>query len=97
MNDYAKGKLAENSDGNRTPYNIYTNNCGTFADDVIKQDKTVDAPSIIDPRPVSIIGEYQDSFTPISYDPKKGSSIKLTEQTTIYNNQTKTTEIKQNW
>lgn len=49
------------------------------------------------PRPVSIIDEYQDKFTPISYDPKKGTSFKLTEQTTIYNNQTKTTEVKQNW
>jgi RHS repeat-associated protein len=97
MNDYAKGKLAENNDANRKPYDIFSNNCGTFADDVIKQDKTVETPSYVIPTPINIIGKYQDNFTPISYDPKKGTSIKLTEQTTIYNNQTKTTEIKQNW
>ncbi|MBO7346679.1 MAG: hypothetical protein J6U29_03840, partial [Bacteroidales bacterium] len=97
MNNYATKRLSQNTDENRIPSNIFTNNCGTFADDVIKQDKSIKAPSILDPRPVSIIGEYQNDFTPISYDPLKGTSIKLKEKTIIYNNQTKTTENKQNW
>ena len=59
MNEYAKTKFSENSNINRTPYNVLTNNCGTFADEVIKQDKTIAAPFIIDPRPVSVIKEYQ--------------------------------------
>ena len=95
MNDYAKLKLKENTDKNRVPYNIFTNNCGTFADDVIKQDQTFFLPIIIDPRPVSIIKEYQGIYTSIFYDPKKGTTIELSEKTIIYNNQTKTTEVKQ--
>jgi len=78
MNDYAKGKMKENSNPNRKEYNFMNNNCGTFAVDVVKQDKeaTKDAPSIIDPRPNSIVNEYQDEYPRVHYDPK-------TEKTTI--------------
>ena len=49
------------------------NNCGTFAADVLKVDDEVKekAPSIIDPRPNSMVEEFQDEFKPIKYDPNK--------------------------
>lgn len=96
MNDYAKGKLNENSDQNRTPYNILTNNCGTFADDVVKQDNSVDAPTIIDPRPVSIINEYQDNLTPVSYN-SNGTTIQYNDKTVQYDATSKTTTTEQSW
>lgn len=83
MNDYAKGKLAENNKKNRTPYSILTNNCGTFADDVIKQDKNVDTPTLLDPRPVSMIGEYQSEFPKVHYS-KEGIAIELPHKTVLY-------------
>lgn len=51
---------------------ITGNNCGTFAGDVVKQDPNVkkQSPTIIDPRPNSMVKEYQDNFKPINYDPK---------------------------
>ena len=76
MDAYAQKKLKENTDPNREPYSITGNNCGTFACDVIEQDKSLDTPTIIDPRPVSIVDEYQDEFTPVSYDSKNGTTIK---------------------
>lgn len=97
MNDYANRKLMENSDENRTPYNVLSNNCGTFANDVIKQDKSVNAPNILDPRPVSIIDEYQSDFTSISYDPQKGTAIKYDNKTIKYNTQSNQTVTSQSW
>ena len=72
MNDYAQSKKAENNDPNRKEYSITSNNCGTFAADVVKQDPEVkkQAPTIIDPRPNSMVKEYQDKFKPINYDSK---------------------------
>ena len=49
MNEYAKQKLAEKNDPDREKYDIFTNNCGTFAHEVLKQDKQVDAPMIVRP------------------------------------------------
>ncbi len=73
MNDYAKSKKAENLDPDRKSYDFTNNNCGTFATDVINQDENVkkNAPSIVDPRPNSIVKEYQDRVKTITYDPKK--------------------------
>jgi len=72
MNDYAQSKKAENNNPDRKEYSITSNNCGTFAADVVKQDPNVkkQAPAIIDPRPNSMAKEYQDNFKPIIYDPK---------------------------
>ena len=54
------------------------NNCGTFAEDVVKQDEEVaeDAPTTIDPRPNSMIEEYQeeDAFQGVHYDPNSGQT-----------------------
>ncbi|MCH4897203.1 RHS repeat-associated core domain-containing protein, partial [Marinilabiliaceae bacterium JC040] len=91
MNNYAKKKEKENKDIKRKPYSIISNNCGTFADDVVKQDKDVNAPFILDPRPVSIIEEYQNNLTPVSFDPQNGATIKYDSSTA------KTTKSKSWW
>lgn len=75
MNNYAQSKLKENSNPDREPYSIFSNNCGTFGCDVTNQDVDLNNPWIVDPRPVSIIDEYQDNFTPVHYDSKKGITI----------------------
>ena len=60
MNDYAKNKMKENDDPKRKKYSIINNNCATFAEDVITQDKSVDKPFTIIKSPVNIVSEYQD-------------------------------------
>jgi len=76
MNSYAQDRKAENSDTNREEYSLTDNNCGTFATDVVKQDKNVDknAPKIIDPRPNSMIKEYQEKYPDLIYDPNKNKT-----------------------
>ena len=73
MNDYAIKKMNENANPDRKEYSLLNNNCGTFAADVLKIDDEVDkkAPSIIDPRPNSIVKEFQDVFDSIIYNPNK--------------------------
>ncbi len=97
MNNYAKGKLKENNDPKRKPYSITGNNCGTFAADVVNQDKDLDSPTIVDPRPVSIVGEFQDNFTPVHFDPAKGTTIEYSEKTVEYNSKTKKTISSQSF
>ena len=77
MNDYAQSKKAENNDPDRKEYSIMSNNCGTFATEVVKQDSEVKkkAPTIVDPRPNSIVKEYQDNFKPVTYNPKTKKTI----------------------
>jgi hypothetical protein len=71
MKGYAESKMAENSNPNRKPYSITGNNCGTFAEDVITQDKSVDKPTIINPSPRNIVSEYQEEGNArVQYDPK---------------------------
>lgn len=76
MNDYAQSKMKENNNPNREKYSLMNNNCGTFANDVVKQDEEVkkEAPTIIDPRPNSMIEEYKDKFQDVKYDPKKNTT-----------------------
>ena len=71
MKDYAENRLQENNNPQRTKYSLTKNNCGTFAADVLKQDPKVseEAPNIIDPRPNSMVEEYQKKFEPIIYEP----------------------------
>ncbi len=73
MKNYAESRIAENANSKRKEYSLRSNNCGTFAADVLKQDPFVKdkAPVIIDPRPNSIVKEYQDNFKSLNYDPKK--------------------------
>jgi hypothetical protein len=73
MNDYAQDRIKENSNPEREEYNLMNNNCGTFTNDVVKQDEEVseEAPTVIDPRPNSMIKEYQRKFQDVEYDPEK--------------------------
>ena len=52
------------------------NNCGTFAEDVVGQDEeaTEDAPTTIDPRPNSMVEEYQEEYQGVHYDPNSGQT-----------------------
>ena len=71
MDKYATIKENENSNPSRKTYSLTGNNCGTFAADVVNQDENVNkkAPIIVDPRPNSIVEEYQDKFKTITYNP----------------------------
>ena len=71
MDKYATIKENENSNPSRKTYSLTGNNCGTFAADVVNQDENVNkkAPIIVDPRPNSIVEEYQDKFKTIPYNP----------------------------
>jgi RHS repeat-associated protein len=82
MNNYAKEKMAENSDPNRDPYSLTSNNCGTFGCDVVNQDPNVakNSPSVVDPRPNSIIGEYQGEFGKVQYNPKTGGTVETIDK-----------------
>ncbi len=75
MREYAQNLFGLNNDPDREGYDIFGNNCGTFACDVLNQDGEVadKAPGILDPRPNSIIDEYQDVFDGVSYDPETGA------------------------
>jgi hypothetical protein len=76
MNNYAQDKMKDNNNPNREKYNLTDNNCGTFATDVANQDKKVEkeAPTIIDPRPNSMISEYQQVFPAVNYDPEQNKT-----------------------
>ena len=71
MDKYATIKENENSNPSRKTYSLTGNNYGTFAADVVNQDENVNkkAPIIVDPRPNSIVEEYQDKFKTITYNP----------------------------
>lgn len=45
----------------RKQYNIFTNNCATFAEDVITQDESVERPTIFLHTPNKTVEEYQES------------------------------------
>jgi len=73
MKAYADGKLAENSDPDRKEYGLNSNNCGTFARDVIAQDE--DNPSIWNLTPKNIVDEYiEEGNAEVNYDPKTGKT-----------------------
>ena len=76
MNNYAEQKVKEKDNPKRKSYNLANNNCGTFACDVLNQDPNVkdQAPSIYDPKPTSIIEEYQGTFGKVEYNPKTGGT-----------------------
>ena len=52
-------------------YGLNSNNCGTFARDVIAQDDDVDNPSIWNPTPINIVDEYiEEGNAEVKFDPK---------------------------
>jgi RHS repeat-associated protein len=77
MKAYADEKYKESNTGNkeydksREPYDLYENNCGTFAEDCINQDPNVDKPSINVNTPTNIVDEYlEEGNAEVNYDPK---------------------------
>jgi hypothetical protein len=76
MQSYAEGKIKENKNPDRKPYSLTNNNCGTFGCDVLNQDPNVKskAPSFTDPRPNSIINEYQRTFRTVQFNPQMGGT-----------------------
>ena len=75
MKKYADKKLAENKDDNRKDYGLFSNNCGTFAEDVILQDQSVVDPDAWTPRPNGIVSDWIDQCNAeVDYDPKSGKA-----------------------
>jgi hypothetical protein len=87
MEAYAQAKLKESNPGpaydkKRDPYTLSGNNCATFAEDVITQDKDVDKPGVMFPSPVNTVSEYQEEGNAkVTYDPKakKGERLDIGE------------------
>jgi RHS repeat-associated protein len=97
MKSYAEAKMKENNDADRKPYSLTSNNCATFACDVLKQDSDVkdNAPLILDPRPNSVIEEYQGTFEKVEYNPKLNSTNNK-PQAIIDNKEQQSNQQKQN-
>jgi hypothetical protein len=79
---YAQGREAQNSDPNRTPYNLGiigdANNCGTFARDGVAAGGVDTSKANDDARPEAIVGDMQKGAdTKITYDAEKNQ---LTEK-----------------
>jgi RHS repeat-associated protein len=79
MNEYATEKFQEgnfedecNYNKDREPYSLKENNCGTFALDVVSQDKNVNGiPEKGSYKtPIKMMDEAQVKFDKVSYDPK---------------------------
>lgn len=60
MKRFAAGMVAEATNPEREPYDIITNNCATFAEEVIAQDESVNRPWIIVHTPRNTVEEYQE-------------------------------------
>ena len=100
MNDYAKSRLEENSDPNREEYSTFSNNCGDFACETLKQDETIKkkAPLIEAPDPYSLIGQYKSrSDYNLEYTSGTGTSVYYDEKTAKYDEKTKKTSTSQTW
>ena len=71
MNNYAQSIMDEKDNVNRETYDLLNKNCSTFAEDVLKQDNTINESvkkSVIN-IPNFIIKKWQNLFTPIKYNP----------------------------
>src|SRR5687767_2843059 len=84
MEAYAQKKLKESNPGSgkynkkREPYDLTDNNCATFAEDVITQDKDVDKPGIMIYSPNNTADEYQEEGNAtVTYDPKAKKGARL--------------------
>jgi len=70
MTQYGLECVQRNKDPEREPYSIWSNNCGTFAEDVIEAGG-VNLPIILDPRPNARAPVWQKKADfSIEYDPK---------------------------
>jgi len=84
MEAYAQKKLKESNpeykeyDKKRKSYGLLDNNCATFAEDVVTQDKDVDQPGINIHSPVNTVEEYQEEGNAkVTYDPKAKAGSRL--------------------
>lgn len=85
MEAYAQAKLKESNPEfkkdykkDRDPYTLTGNNCATFAEDVVTQDKDVDKPSIWVHSPINTVDEYQaEGNATVAYDPKAKAGERL--------------------
>jgi len=76
MTQYAEGREAQNSDPNRTPYDLTKNNCATFMDATV-QAGGVKLPSDLSAKPTGQIGPLQNAAQgKVSYDPAKVQETK---------------------
>jgi hypothetical protein len=75
MENYAESKENENTNPNRKPYSLISNNCGTFARDVVDQDDDLEQPSIWINTPVNIVNKYIGvGNSEVDYDPITNST-----------------------
>jgi hypothetical protein len=70
MVNYAEKRLRQNSDPNRKAYGNLTNNCMTFCSDVAESGGASTPLSLVD-WPNQDIGELQNMYPSIRFDPKK--------------------------
>lgn len=71
MNDYALSGMALNSDPDRKAYHELNYQCGTFMCDVIEAGGA-EIPSILDPRPNSMIEAFRDDYTNLDWSSSDG-------------------------
>jgi hypothetical protein len=71
MLNYAPLRESENKVPSRKPYNLLTHSCVHFALDVVAAAE-IETPWSFDPRPSSYIGEFQDEYPDLDYNPRTG-------------------------
>ena len=72
MNKYAQQRIKDNSDPDRKPYSILSNNCGHFMYDVLEAGGVDDLPWVVNPTPTNMMDELEEEdYTPIKYSPNK--------------------------
>src|SRR4030095_14411616 len=69
MLTYATKRYADNGNPKRAPYALTSNSCLHFMKGTVEA-AGVTTPMLIDPRPVSYIGEIRDDFPDLDYDPR---------------------------
>lgn len=72
MLEYTQLRKRQNKVHDREPYDIFSNSCLHFMKAVTEK-AGVNAPVLIDPRPVSYIEEYQKKFRDLNYDYKNNT------------------------
>jgi hypothetical protein len=75
MQKYATGRMKDNSNPKRAPYHLLRNSCVHFARDVVDA-AGADTPWMLDPRPNSYIGEFQDKYADVKYQPR-GAKLEI--------------------
>lgn len=74
MNAYAQKRMKQNKDAKRDPYELTSNNCGTFAQDVIRQSPNSNTLSESEmpyiQSPVNLVKELDKKHQRIDYNPK---------------------------